>query len=200
MSFRWGTIYDNGDKQVHNGLLQFAIEKLLGTDNMSLNTMPKQFAVLSQRLALDINSTTYNWSPDLSPYQMIMEQVANHMRICVGIGFQIETIQGISASEPILSEAASFVMRQESTLAENLSHVLSGFSINSDLGELLVAAFFTSARDAVVVEKPRLYESTTPCFAIISRSKNYSPISSLRNLSKQWWMPNRPFAHQESIS
>jgi hypothetical protein len=119
--------------------------------------MPKWIAVLSQRLALDIDSTGYVLSPQVSPYQTTMEQIANHMRICVEIGVQTETIRGIAASEPILSEAASYVMRQNPklNLAENLSHILSGFSINGDRGELLVAALFTLARDAVIAPKPQ---------------------------------------------
>jgi hypothetical protein len=156
MLFRWGTIYDNGDEKVRSELLQLAVEKLLGAHDIQLDTMPKCIAVLSQRLALDINSTGYVLSPHLSHYETTMEQITNHMRICVEIGVETETIRSIASSEPILSEAASSIMRQNPkfNLAETLSHILTGFSINSgDRGELLVAALFTLARDAVIAPK-----------------------------------------------
>ncbi|KAI0247841.1 hypothetical protein BJV78DRAFT_1285209 [Lactifluus subvellereus] len=123
--------------EVRDNLIFFAIQKLLGSPIVSADTRHQRYAVLSQRLALDINTTAYT-----STYRIgataTLEQITNHMRVCVEIGEGNETIRGIAASEPILSEAASF-----------------WFSIHlGDRGELLVAAFFTWARDAVMVKQP----------------------------------------------
>jgi hypothetical protein len=80
------------------------------------------------------------------------------MCICVEIRDGMEIIRGIAASEPIFSQAASYIMRQNFPnfdLAESLSNVLSGFSIHlGDRVELLVAAFFTWARDNSIVKQP----------------------------------------------
>lgn len=81
------------------------------------------------------------------------EQVANHMRVCVAVGDGIESLRAVASSEPILSEAASRVMRSVNTfsLPEALTLVLSGFCVDQgDRGELLVASFFTWARDRVI--------------------------------------------------
>ncbi|KAI0255367.1 hypothetical protein BJV78DRAFT_1279535 [Lactifluus subvellereus] len=154
----WGTMYDLGDERVRRRLLYFAIEKLLHGSTISALTEDQQYAVLSQRLALDIHTTAYVEAPPNDASEKILKQIANHMRVCVEIRDGMETIRGIAASEPILSEAASYIMRQNSSnfdLAESLSKVLSGFSVHlGDRGELLVAAFFTWARDKVFVEHP----------------------------------------------
>jgi hypothetical protein len=112
------------------------------------------YAVLSQRLALDINTPQYlfNSGSPLDSMRTMHEQIANHMRVCVAVGDGIESLRGIAPSEPILSEAASHIMLSDQfSLYRALSLVLTGFSINQgDRGELLVAAFFTWARDQVV--------------------------------------------------
>ncbi|KAI0253795.1 hypothetical protein BJV78DRAFT_130947 [Lactifluus subvellereus] len=152
----WGTMYDRGDNEVREHLLSFAIQKLLGSPIVSAETRHQRYAVLSQRLALDINTTAYiSESPSPGDADATLEQIRNHMHVCVEIGEGIETIRGIAASEPILSEAASHVMREQFDLADAPQDVLSGFSIHSgDRGGLLVAAFFTWARDAVMLEQP----------------------------------------------
>jgi hypothetical protein len=85
------------------------------------------------------------------------KQISNHMCVCVSIGEGIETICGIAASEPILSKAASLIMRNSSihghfNLPKALSIVLTGFSISpGDRAELLVYAFFPWARDKAIL-------------------------------------------------
>jgi len=83
------------------------------------------------------------------------EQIANHMRICVHVEEGIESLRGSASSEPILSEAASRIMiDKDFSLPSALSEVLSGYCVNQgDRGELIVAAFFTWARDKVVSTK-----------------------------------------------
>ncbi|KAI0253843.1 hypothetical protein BJV78DRAFT_133573 [Lactifluus subvellereus] len=149
----WGTMYDYGDDKVRQHLIFFAIQKLLGSPIVSADTTHQRYAVLSHRLALDINTTAYI-SPSPSDAGETLEQMRNHMRVCVDIGEGNETIRGIASSEPILSEAASYVTRRQFDLANALSDVLHEFSIQGDRGELLVAAFFTWARDTVMLERP----------------------------------------------
>ena len=155
---RWGTRYDHGNSRIRDSLLDFAVEKLLCADPHPESLTPAQtYAVLSQRLALDINTPQYlfaSTSPLETMYKM-HEQVANHMRVCVAVGDGVESLRAIASSEPILSEAASQIMRHVPTfsLPGALSTILSGFCINQgDRGELLVAAFFTWARDQAVRE------------------------------------------------
>jgi len=153
---RWGTNYDHGDDEVRRGLIHFALLKLLcGTSRKNLSQVQK-YAVLSQRLPLDINSTLYVPLPS-DQVAKEQEQISNHMRVCMSIGDGIETTRGIAASEPMLAEAASIVMsdRRGFNLGDTLAEVLSGYGINSgDRAELLVAAFFTWARDRTVSAKP----------------------------------------------
>jgi hypothetical protein len=164
---RWGTCYDFGDQQVRDGLLHFAIEKLLCQPMGSSFSEAQKFAVLSQRLALDINTMTYTIT-ETPVEEKIRTQVSNHMRSCVAIGEGIESLRGIAASEPILSEAASQIMRSENfNLPDALTEVLSGYCINpGDRAELLVSAFFTWARDKAVPQKRLSNEQLCPFFSV----------------------------------
>jgi hypothetical protein len=115
------------------------------------------YAVLSQRLALDIDTPQYLLT-SASPFTLMEtmhEQIANHMRVCLAVGSGVESLRGVASSEPILSEAASRIMNDEGLdfeLSVALTNILSGFCINQGArGELLVAAFFTWARDQVVL-------------------------------------------------
>ncbi|KAI0253774.1 hypothetical protein BJV78DRAFT_1152632 [Lactifluus subvellereus] len=137
----WGTRYDHGNDEVRRTLLDFAEEKLLYATSKTDDLEPAQlYAVLSQRLALDTHTPH-------KPHA-----------ICVAIEDGIESLRGIASSEPVLSEAASRIMlTKKFSLPGALSRVLSGYCINQgDRGELIVASFFTWARDQVVKNKPPL--------------------------------------------
>ncbi len=159
---RWGTRYDYGTGEIRNSLLDFATQKLLCTPRVPDHlTDAQMYAVLSQRLALDINTPQYlltSPSP-LKLMQTMHEQIANHMRVCVAVGEGVESLRAVASSEPILSEAASRIMQETDvfSLPSALSVVLSGFCINQgDRGELLVASFFTWARDQVILRTPTI--------------------------------------------
>ncbi len=159
MFCRWGTCYDFGDDQVCDGLLHFTIQKLLcriPMPNEGLSEAQK-CAILSQQLALDINSTLYITTPPNSKeVEKLHNQISNHMCICQVIGEGIKTIHGVAASEPLLSEVASCIMQggYGFSLPDTLIEVLSGFCINpGDHAELLVAALFTHAQDLTVLGK-----------------------------------------------
>lgn len=163
MFSRWGTRYDHGNEYVRKGLLEFAVHKLLGNieEGKPLNDA-QTYAVLSQRLALDIDTPQYlltSASP-LALMETMHDQIANHMRVCLAVGSGIESLRGVASSEPILSEAAYRIMVDEGlnfNLPQALSSVLSGFCIHQgSRGELLVAAFFTWARDRAVSTKSQL--------------------------------------------
>ncbi|KAH9024728.1 hypothetical protein EDB84DRAFT_1440614 [Lactarius hengduanensis] len=88
---RWGTRYDHGNEEV--------------------------YVVLSQRLALDINTPQYlfDLSSHLDAMQTMHDQIANHMRVCLAVGSGIESLHGIASSEPIFSEAASVIMSSKTS-------------------------------------------------------------------------------------
>jgi hypothetical protein len=158
---RWGTRYDKGDPDVQESLLDFAIEKLLCRAAPEVSKELNEYmtyAILSQRLALDINTPEYLFN-DGNPFDAIQtthEQVENHMRVCVAVGDGIESLRAVAPSEPILSEAAAHLMKTEKfKLHEALSEVLNGFNIDQgERGELLVASFFAWARDRVSFVQP----------------------------------------------
>ena len=52
--FKWGR-YDHGNRDVRNDLLNFATEKLCQEPGPEGLSHPQTYAVLSQRLALDMN-------------------------------------------------------------------------------------------------------------------------------------------------
>lgn len=56
---RWGTHYDHGDDEVRRGLIHFDVSKLLCETSSKKLSVAQHYAILSQRLPLDINSTTY---------------------------------------------------------------------------------------------------------------------------------------------
>ncbi|KAH9014063.1 hypothetical protein EDB84DRAFT_1277877 [Lactarius hengduanensis] len=164
----WGTRYDHGNDEVRNGLVDFAIHKLLGTVEAGMPLSDAQmYAVLSQRLALDIDTPQYLLT-STNPFTLMEtmhEQIANHMRVCLAVGSGIESLRGVASSEPILSEASSRIMSDKGinfNLPLALSKVLSGFCINQGAcGELLVAAFFMWARDKVMYSERELRRPIT---------------------------------------
>ena len=172
---RWGTIYDCGNDDVRARLVVFARGKLLCADSGEDLTRAQKYAVLSHQLVLDTTGTCHIMFPD-NPFTEVereQEQIAKHMRVCMSIGGGYETIRGSTPSEPILSEAASLVMRDKSfKLADALADVLNHHNINpGDRAELIISAFFTWARDKVV--------SATPCAASRGQLSRYFSVTEL---------------------
>ncbi|KAH8992517.1 hypothetical protein EDB92DRAFT_1988690 [Lactarius akahatsu] len=102
------------------------------------------------RLALDINGTTGGFTRILDMLDKVQVQISNFMRICVAIPKGFGAVRSVAASKPILSEAASLIMRNNPNynLPDALINVLQSYAIShGDQGELLVAAFFAQARD-----------------------------------------------------
>ncbi|KAK2461413.1 hypothetical protein APHAL10511_005876 [Amanita phalloides] len=136
-----------GSETVKQEIIQFAVAKLLNankaTDNLSNDQL---LACLSQRFPIEFNSTNY------ISQEKERKQVEGHMRVCLKIDATLETMTTTSSSEPILSEAAYYVMQRQSFNAPRaLQLVMDGFSISKgDRGEFLVLLLLILARDATV--------------------------------------------------
>ncbi|KAI0302852.1 hypothetical protein B0F90DRAFT_1816405 [Multifurca ochricompacta] len=187
----WGTLYDHGNQVTREGLIDFAMEKLLcGSRGPGPLSDARIYAVLSQRLALDIDSSQYHLSSvtPLNLAEIIHEQITYHMRVCISVGKEFESMHAVASSEPILSEAASRIMNDGRgiNLPVALEKVFSGFSVSQEArGELLVAAWFTWARDQVVKSKGE------PCdgalchfFTVKELFKNLFPASIFELIAK----------------
>jgi hypothetical protein len=172
---RWGTCYNHGNEEVCQTLLDFAEEKLLKLqpcpDDPSKLTSAQMYAVLSQHLALDAHTLQYLfYLANLNNSVKAMhEQIENHMRVCVAIEEGIESLRGIASSEPILLEAASRIMLiKKFSLPSALSQILTGYCIHQgERGELIVASFFTWARDQVVKNKDLPTGWLCPYFSVL---------------------------------
>jgi len=83
-----------------------------------------------------------------------MEQVYHHLRVVLKVDHSLETMVTMSPSEPVLSEAAYFVMTtqpRQFNPPEALQAILNGFEVDrGEVGELIVALLFTMARDEAV--------------------------------------------------
>ena len=115
LAIRFGSLYDAGDEAVQEDIVSFAAMKLL---NGELNadeelTSHQKLACLSQRIPLEFNSTTY--------IDQVSErkQVEDYMRVCFTIDAASESMVTVSASEPLLSEAAYMIMARPSNGYEN---------------------------------------------------------------------------------
>jgi len=102
VSIRFGSLYDAGDKAVREDIITFATTKLLNAepDKVEELTNDQRLACLSQRIPLEFNSTTYIAQANER------KQVEGHMRVCLKIDAAFESMITVSASEPLLSEAA----------------------------------------------------------------------------------------------
>jgi hypothetical protein len=82
-----------------------------------------------------------------------IELVEGHMRILLQLDAGFERLTTVSASEPLLSEAAYWMMETDTMFraAETLKSCLDLYDIQKgDRGELLVMLLFTLARDRAI--------------------------------------------------
>jgi hypothetical protein len=126
----------------------FAVAKLLNSSHVTNKplTDAQCLACISQRIPIEFNSTTY------MAQARERTQVEGHMRVCLKVDAGFESMVTVSASEPLLSEAAYSVMTRENfdTLGA-MKTILEGFAINKgDRGEFIVLLMLTMARDATV--------------------------------------------------
>ncbi|KIL64218.1 hypothetical protein M378DRAFT_628828 [Amanita muscaria Koide BX008] len=146
----WATRYEEGNATIKSEIVQFAAVKLCARKNYrlgdALNHIEK-LACLAQRLPIEFHSVTY------ASKLKELELVERHMRILLRLDAGFESLTTVSASEPLLSEAAYLMMNPDTKFkaAEMLTSCLDGYVIHKgDRGELLVMLLFTLARDRAV--------------------------------------------------
>jgi hypothetical protein len=125
----------------------FAATKLVNGDpNTQELTLDQAIACLSQRLPIEFNSTTY-----ISRVTQ-RKQVEGHMRVCLKVDAGFESMETVSASEPLLAEAAYAIMVRKSFDAVNaFKPIFEGFAVHKgDRGEFLALLLLTLARDSAV--------------------------------------------------
>ena len=147
LSPRFGALWDaTDDDAVRKDIINLAISKLVNPNRQATLDEHQQLACLAQRVPIEFNSTTY------IDQEMERQQVEGHMRVCLRIDATSETMVTVSASEPLLSEAAYAVMSNESfNVPRAMTLVMDGFAINKgDRGEFVVMLLFTVARDKCV--------------------------------------------------
>jgi hypothetical protein len=167
MNFRCGARFDFASSEIKDTIIQFGAMKLLGGvpyTHQSLNNH-QTLACLAQRLPIEFHSTTY------FEQSQEMEQIEGHLRVCLKIDAGFESMQTVSPSEPLFSEAAYWIMQNEAFDAVRaLKMVLGGFAIQKgDRGELLVMLLLTLARDSAVgppdrLGKPKQRWASVPSF------------------------------------
>jgi hypothetical protein len=145
---RFGARFDYASSDIRDNIVHFAAMKLLGGEAYTQQTLNEhqQLACLAQRLPIEFNSTTY------LQQSHEMQQVEGHLRVCLKVDPGFESIQTVSSSEPLLSEAAYWIMQDKKFDTVNaLKLVLGGFAVDKgDRGELLVMMLLTLARDLAV--------------------------------------------------
>lgn len=144
---RFASRYDAGDLSVKEDIIKFAAGKLLNADpSIQEFSTHQQLACLSQRLPIEFNSTTWITQQDEK------KQVEGHLRVCLKIDQNFESMVTVTPSEPLLSEGAYFIMQRPSFNApEAMKSVLDGFSIHKgDRGELLALLLLILARDNAI--------------------------------------------------
>ncbi|KDR72947.1 hypothetical protein GALMADRAFT_228637 [Galerina marginata CBS 339.88] len=141
----FGSFYGAGDDSVKDGIVDFAIQKLLRTSKNKSLDLDQSFACLSQRFPIEFVSANYISHAE-------KKQVEGHLRVCAKIEANFRSMTSLAPSEPLLSEAAYAVMaRGRFDPLSTFKSILEGFSVHKgDRGEFLVLLLFTLARDLAV--------------------------------------------------
>jgi hypothetical protein len=166
MNFRCGARFDFSSSEIKDAIIQFGAMKLLGGvpfTHQSLNNH-QTLACLAQRLPIEFHSTTY------FEQSQEMEQIEGHLHVCLKINAGFESMQTVSPSKPLFSEAAYWIMHDEAFDAVRASKmVLGGFAIHKgDRGELLVMLLLTLARDSAVGPPDRLGKPKQQWMSVMS--------------------------------
>jgi hypothetical protein len=187
LGIRFGARYDYASDEIKADIVKFAAAKLLGGRSYPPEEPLKdneKLACLAQRLPIEFNSTTY------TAQSQEMEQVEGHLRVCLKVDSSFQSMQTVSSSEPLLSEAAYWIMQDENFDAVGaLKSILGGFSIDKgDRGELLVMMLLTLARDFAVGPADRSGKPKERWMPVVSlfqslfRAKSRLPLSQHANI------------------
>ncbi|KAH7905574.1 hypothetical protein BJ138DRAFT_1130414 [Hygrophoropsis aurantiaca] len=148
----FGAWFDCDDGSVRSGIVSFAAKKLLG--GIEYNTavpvaellVHAKLTCLAQRFPIDFILTP-------NPHQSAeMAQLENHTRVCLKIDLDSARIVTVASSEPLLFEAAYWVMQNHAFDAPGaLVSVLRGVTADKgSRGELVVMLALTLAWDRAV--------------------------------------------------
>ena len=136
-------------ERIYDDTIHFASEKIilasLGPPNGANHfTAAAQLACLSWRLPIEFMSSGAPPTPEER------EQVANHMRYCLRVDGSFDSMVSLNPSEPLLSEAAAFLMGMDGFDAPGtMRSILQGFSVHKgDRGEMIGMLLLILARDA----------------------------------------------------
>ncbi|KAL5512200.1 hypothetical protein ACEPAG_3485 [Sanghuangporus baumii] len=133
---------------VRRDAMRFAVIKLLNwtaIDHTWQINDDQMIACLCHRLPIEFQSS--------SPFQYRF--VENHMRICLRLDPEDQTMVSMSSSEPVLSEASFVVMKKcVEKILPTMKIILGGFSVNKgDRGELVALLILLLARDEAVCKR-----------------------------------------------
>ncbi|EIN06049.1 hypothetical protein PUNSTDRAFT_127507 [Punctularia strigosozonata HHB-11173 SS5] len=146
---------------IQDDLVRFAAEKILRADIDRIDNIrwEQQLACLAWRVPIQFMSST--------PTAQEMDQVANHMRVCISIDETFRRMFTLNPSEPVLSEGARKIMSFTGFKPHvALSNVLHGFSVHQgDRGELLGLLLLILARDQAVVDHAEMVPR--PVFGVV---------------------------------
>lgn len=173
---RWlAEIREEDRSEVRKGILHFAQDKLLCVPNAGLKesfNQDEKFAMLSTRLPLEFNAVTNQEKARENKY------VEKHLRVCLDVAPGFESVATVSASEPLLAEAAEMLMQRFNpgdAPRVLLNEWESGGLSKGDRGEMVAALIFLLARDRAH-PKIRRYISIPEFFSNLVRSPHAEKI------------------------
>lgn len=137
--YRWGSRYDSGSQEVRDTIVAFAQEKLVGSilDDNGI------FAAIATRIPLEFSATNAEAS------EMEGIQVERHLHVCIAVRSGLVSIKTISASEPLVAEAARRILSPVNVPSKLLHAIrLSGMD-KGDRGEMVAMLLLLNAYDAV---------------------------------------------------
>ena len=145
----WGEACDARAKQfLRRGAMRFAVAKLLNWPTASLDKWAmkpdEMIACLCARLPIEFENC--------SPLQH--KFVESHMRICLIVNPDEQSMVCLSSSEPVLAEAAFIGMKNcVIDILDALKVLLAKYGVNrDDRGELVVLLILLLARDQAICE------------------------------------------------
>ncbi|KAG6848465.1 hypothetical protein H0H93_016752 [Arthromyces matolae] len=143
----FGSRYNNGTYPIQQDIVRYAAQKLRGGGVMPRElSFSAMLACLASRLALQFNPTSLNQQ---------LQQVEQHLRLCITMTADMETAITVAASEPIVAEGSAYMLchfREQKKMPQMLREVLLG-TPSIDLGhrgETMGLLLLTMARDEIV--------------------------------------------------
>jgi len=163
-----------GQDEVRTDIVAFAADKLLcvrGALHKTEFNSDEKFAIFAARLPLDFNATSTSEKARETKF------VEKHMRICLDVAPGFESVTTVSASEPLLAEAAELLMRR--LTSSDVPRFLlreweSGGLSKGNRGEMVAALIFLLARDRARQTSRQRYINV-PAFFSALVDEQYSP-------------------------